>query len=179
MFKFLFDRDRLKRYDGPFFHLDLLAYLKSKTDETRLLYFGSTSEVLERIEKKLRNSHPNLVVRTISPPFQERLDETHVAKYLKEFVEFDPKIVLVGLTAPKQEIFSFYLRNHLKKDVLIGNIGAEFDFYAGTVKRHPDIVARSGFLWLYRFILQPRKIYRRVFISVPMFVLYVFKRRLL
>ena len=59
-----------------------------------------------------------------------------------------------------------------------GAIGAVFDFFAGTVNRAPDWWLRHNVEWLYRFIREPRRIWRRVFVSGPLFLWAALKEKL-
>ena len=86
--------------------------------------------------------------------------------------EARPDVLWVGMTAPKQEKWIYENRSGL--DVkFIGPIGAVFDFYAGSVKRSHPLFQRMGLEWLPRLIRQPRRLWRRNFISNPSFLLRV------
>lgn len=56
-------------------------------------------------------------------------------------------------------------------------LGGSFDVWAGTVKRAPVIYQKLGLEWLYRTIREPKRI-KRIFPTLPLFVLKVFKERL-
>ena len=88
-----------------------------------------------------------------------------------------PDVLWVGMTAPKQEKWIY--QNRDKLDVkFIGAIGAVFDFYAGTVKRPHPIFQKMGLEWLPRLCSEPRRLWRRNFVSNPLFMLRVIKARL-
>jgi N-acetylglucosaminyldiphosphoundecaprenol N-acetyl-beta-D-mannosaminyltransferase len=48
-------------------------------------------------------------------------------------------------------------------------VGAAFDLLAGTVVRAPRWIQRSGFEWLFRLAVEPRRLYKRYFFVVPRF----------
>jgi N-acetylglucosaminyldiphosphoundecaprenol N-acetyl-beta-D-mannosaminyltransferase len=81
------------------------------------------------------------------------------------------------MTAPKQEKWIDQNRSRLKVK-FAGAIGAVFDFYAGQVQRSHPIFQRLGLEWLPRLIQQPRRLWRRMFISAPLFVWHVFKQKM-
>jgi N-acetylglucosaminyldiphosphoundecaprenol N-acetyl-beta-D-mannosaminyltransferase len=164
----------LRRYDGPFFHQDLLDFTRAKKLNIRVLYFGSTHGTLAGIKKRIEREYSNLDVSVYSPDFKDEFTDLDFEKHQMQINLYKPDIIFVGMTAPKQEIWSNKMSSNNKETLFI-NIGAEFDFFAGTVKRHPSWVAQIGLLWLYRLIKQPRKIYKRVFISGSKYILYQLK----
>ncbi len=90
--------------------------------------------------------------------------------------EAHPDVLWVGMTAPKQEKWIYQNRSRLKVK-FIGAIGAVFDFYTGTVKRSYPIFRNMGLEWLPRLIRQPRRLWRRTFISSPRFLFRVITSR--
>jgi N-acetylglucosaminyldiphosphoundecaprenol N-acetyl-beta-D-mannosaminyltransferase len=79
-----------------------------------------------------------------------------------------PDVLWVGMTAPKQE--KWLAKHRVDLDVgVAGAVGAAFDFFAGTVKRSPRMFRELGLEWLPRLIQQPLRLWRRIFISVPVF----------
>ena len=164
----------IKRYDGPTFHLDLLKHLSKSKTRLRLCYFGSSEEVLSKIRERHINTSSGHDIATFSPPFKKDFSQKDVLDFANFLNEIQADIVFFGLTAPKQEILAYQLREKVQNSIFV-NIGAEFDFYAGTIKRHPDWISKFGFLWLYRLTKQPRKIYKRVFISGFKLAVHLFR----
>jgi N-acetylglucosaminyldiphosphoundecaprenol N-acetyl-beta-D-mannosaminyltransferase len=77
-----------------------------------------------------------------------------------------PDIVLVGLGAPKQEIWIHEHLDDLRPAVLLG-IGAAIDFMAGKVQRAPGWISRIGAEWLYRLAQEPRRLAARYLVRDP------------
>ena len=90
----------------------------------------------------------------------------------------NPDVLWVGMTAPKQEKWVEENRRQLHAAV-IASIGAVFDFYAGANPRAPQWMCRLGIEWLHRLVRQPRRMWRRTFISAPKFVALVIWRHVL
>jgi N-acetylglucosaminyldiphosphoundecaprenol N-acetyl-beta-D-mannosaminyltransferase len=82
------------------------------------------------------------------------------------------------MSAPKQE--KFILENRARLNVkFVAAIGAVFDFYASNVRRSEDSwFVHHGLEWLPRLIQEPRRLWRRMFFSAPVFVWHVMKQRL-
>jgi N-acetylglucosaminyldiphosphoundecaprenol N-acetyl-beta-D-mannosaminyltransferase len=136
-----------------------------------VFFLGSTDGVLERISRRVRDDYPAIRLAGVySPPFTERFTEEEVKKIIREIDEARPDILWVGLTAPKQEL---WLAKHLRLLTSVrfaGAVGAVFDFYAGTVKRPHPVFQRAGLEWLPRLLRQPSRLWRRMFISAPIFL---------
>jgi N-acetylglucosaminyldiphosphoundecaprenol N-acetyl-beta-D-mannosaminyltransferase len=87
----------------------------------------------------------------------------------------NPDLVLVGLGAPKQELFSYAVRDIVRPAVLIG-CGATIDFLAGVVPRAPTWISNAGLEWLYRLAKEPRRLWRRYLLRDPEFALVVLRQ---
>ena len=82
-------------------------------------------------------------------------------------------MVLIGLGSPKQDILSQRLRKNLSnKPVYIQGVGAFFDYASGRVPKPPALVSKLGLEWIYRLIFSFRRVWRRTFISMPLFIIY-------
>jgi N-acetylglucosaminyldiphosphoundecaprenol N-acetyl-beta-D-mannosaminyltransferase len=135
----------------------------------RVFFFGSSPQVLDRIAKRFASEFPSLTLCGIlSPPYGSWSDEEN-RRMIRVINAAKPDVLWVGMTAPKQEKWVEANRHKLIAPV-IGSIGAVFDFYAGTYSRAPQWVCRIGFEWAYRFILEPRRMWRRNCVSAPKFL---------
>ena len=92
--------------------------------------------------------------------------------------EVEPDVLFVGMTAPKQEKWSYQFYDELKAGHICC-IGAVFDFYAGNIKRAPDWMISAGLEWLYRLLSEPRRIGRRYIIGNSLFVYEILKGKFL
>ena len=81
------------------------------------------------------------------------------------------------MTAPKQE--KWIKANIQYIDVgFVGAIGAAFDFYVGNVKRSGAFWQKYGLEWLPRLMQQPRRLWRRTFVSAPIFIFDIIRQRI-
>jgi N-acetylglucosaminyldiphosphoundecaprenol N-acetyl-beta-D-mannosaminyltransferase len=140
-------------------------------------YMGSSDETLSKIEARLNREQPFIRVGSYSPPYRPNFNETDNAAIIKAINEFSPDVLFVGMTAPKQEKW-VYENRHLINAPVICAIGAVFDFYAGTVKRPGKFWISIGLEWLPRLLREPRRLWRRTFISTPLFIWYVLCEKL-
>ncbi len=122
--------------------------------------FGSTPEVLERLERKLLERHPRAIIAgKISPPFRPLSDEEN-AVVADEIVRSGADIVWVGLGLPKQDEWLHRSANMFAPAIGLG-VGAAFDFLSGSKPRAPGWVQNAGLEWLHRLIKEPRRLARR------------------
>jgi len=141
----------------------------------RVFFFGSSPRVLDCISKRFAAELPSLTLcGTLSPPYGSWTDEEN-RQMVRAINAAKPDVLWIGMTAPKQEMWVEANRHKLMAPV-IGSIGAVFDFYAGTYGRAPQWVCRIGFEWAYRFVLEPRRMWRRNFVSAPKFLWLVLRR---
>ena len=96
-------------------------------------------------------------------------------RVLDELTAANPKLVLVALGSPKQEIFISKAKNLLPNALFIG-LGGSFDVWSGVVERAPEIWQKLGLEWLYRTVKEPKR-FKRIFPTLPLFVLKVFKEK--
>jgi N-acetylglucosaminyldiphosphoundecaprenol N-acetyl-beta-D-mannosaminyltransferase len=78
-------------------------------------------------------------------------------------------IVWVGLGTPKQERWMAEHLGRIEASVMVG-VGAAFDFHAGLVKHAPRWMQRSGLEWLFRVLVEPRRLWRRYLYNNPNFL---------
>ena len=155
-----------------------LSHALNQKGAFRVFFLGSIDKTLAKIREKMRYDFPNLqVVGTYSPPFKPNFTNEESGLMVETINRAKPDILWVGMTAPKQEKWVY-----MNKDALdvrfIGPIGAAFDFYAGTIKRSHPWCQAHGLEWLPRLMREPKRLWRRNFISNPLFMLRVLKYRL-
>lgn len=165
---------KIDRIAGPDFHLQLLSELNEQGK--RCFYLGSSGETLAKIEQRLGHEYPNIRVDTFSPPFKESFSDEDNRKMIKAVNAFNPDVLFVGLTAPKQEKWVYQHKSKLHANVIC-SIGAAFDFFAGTSERSSDFWKRLGLEWFPRFLKEPKRLWKRNFISTPKFIIEVLKYR--
>ena len=144
----------------------------------RIFFLGSTELILSKIIVRFKHDYPNIKdIETFSPPFKSVFDETDNETMVARVNAFKPDILWVGMTAPKQEKWIYQNRHRLKVP-FVGAIGAVFDFYAGNVKRSSTMFQKMGLEWLPRLIQEPTRLWRRNFISSPLFLLLLIRYRM-
>jgi N-acetylglucosaminyldiphosphoundecaprenol N-acetyl-beta-D-mannosaminyltransferase len=121
--------------------------------------YGGSPETVERFSKTLCEKFPEIqIVCKISPPFRPLSKDEDIA-LTEEIVNSGARILLVGLGCPKQEC---WMADHIERinAVMLG-VGAAFDFHSGRVKRAPLFVQNLGLEWLFRLLMEPRRLWKR------------------
>ncbi len=151
-----------------------LSIKLNKHKKYKYFFLGSTEEILEKIKKKMAVEYPNIEVAGVySPPFKTEFNNDDNKQMIEAVNKAKPDVLWVGMTAPKQEKWIYQNRNHL--DVkFIGPIGAVFDFFTGNIKRSHPFFLKTGLEWLPRLLKQPQRLWDRMFISAPKFLIQVF-----
>ena len=135
----------------------------------RHFFFGGVPGVAELLKTKLTERFPGLeVVGTYSPPFRE-LTPGEFTRLQFQVAATQPDIVWVGLSSPKQEFFMAKYAAQLDTALLIG-VGAAFDFHSGRVHQAPLWMQRSGLEWFFRLCTEPRRLWKRYAVGVPLFM---------
>ena len=119
----------------------------------------------------------NIVVGALSPSYGFENNEEENRHIARSINESGATVVLVGVGAPKQEKWAYSHLPELDVKGHIGTIGAVFDFYAGTVKRAPLWWQKHSLEWLYRLLMEPRRMWRRYVIGNTLFVWNVTKEK--
>lgn len=144
----------------------------------RHYFYGGTPETLERLQWRLEEMYPGiLIVGAESPPFRPLTDE-EIAASARRMQEAGAQALWIGLGAPKQDLMAHRFRTlHAAPTILC--VGAAFDFVAGTMRRAPSWMRRYGLEWAYRLLFEPRRLWRRYLLGNPRFVMGVARDRLL
>lgn len=130
--------------------------------------FGSGQETLDRLVANLRQVFPGLVIAgAMSPPYRP-LTEAEEASIARDINDSGARAVFVALGCPRQEIWM--RRNRPRIRAVMFGFGAAFDFHAGTVKRAPRWMQRTGLEWAYRLASEPRRLASRYLVTNSKFI---------
>ncbi len=147
----------IKKNQGP----DVYKHFLGRANETsgKVFFLGSSDKVLQLIRDRLSKEYPNINVATYSPPFKAHFSDEDNQDMVNSINAFNPDVVFVGMTAPKQEKWSFQHKTKLKAGLII-SIGNVFDWYAGTQKAIHPFYFKIRMAWLVRIFLRP-EIFKR------------------
>jgi exopolysaccharide biosynthesis WecB/TagA/CpsF family protein len=102
-----------------------------------------------------------VVVGAHSPSMNFVNDEREIADVIRIINASGASCLIIGLGAPKQEIWITRYRHAMPNVKVYMGVGATIDYEAGAVKRAPRWMTRTGLEWLYRITTEPRRYWRR------------------
>ncbi len=165
---------KLKKISGTDIHLHLLAILNK--DKGRCFYLGSAPGTLRKIAEKLNREYEHIEPAFHAPPFKSSFTAEDNEKMIEIINAFQPDVLFIGLSAPKQEKWAIEHKHQLNVKVICC-IGAVFDFYAETIKRPSQLMVNMHLEWLGRFFSEPRRLWRRYFYYGPIYLFFIMKKR--
>lgn len=148
-----------------------------RSPQRTVMFMGSSEKVLDLIVKRAAEVYPHLKIVTYSPPYKPEFSEEDNMAIVEAINAADPDLLWIGMTAPKQEKWTYSHWNELNIHCHVGTIGAVFDFFAGTVERAPIWWQRHGLEWLYRLLKEPKRMWRRYIIGNTLFLWNMLKEK--
>ena len=141
----------------------------------RVFFLGGKEEVLSEAEKNIREKWPKLEIAGMySPPFTP-LDEMNHVAIRKKIKDARTDVLFVSFGCPKQEKWIAMNFRDLGVPVCIG-VGATIDFLAGTIKRAPVWMQKTGLEWVYRTCQEPRRLAKRYWKDICVVLPGLFKQ---
>jgi N-acetylglucosaminyldiphosphoundecaprenol N-acetyl-beta-D-mannosaminyltransferase len=138
--------------------------------------YGGNVGVVDELRAKLSAQFPGLnIVGSFTPPYRP-LNAPELAAVRADVARTRPDVIWIGLSTPKQERFMAEHWREFDAGVLIG-VGAAFDFHSGRVQQAPRWIRGSGFEWLFRFCMEPRRLGWRYLRTNPLFLLHLLAQK--
>ena len=119
---------------------------------------GIAQTARERINARVGRE---VVVGAHSPSMQFVNDAQEIEEVIRIINASGATCLIIGLGAPKQEIWITRYRHAMPNVKVWMGVGATIDYEAGAVKRAPRWMTRSGLEWLYRISTEPLRYWRR------------------
>ena len=139
--------------------------------------YGGTPSSLEDFDRFLSQNYSGIQIACkIAPPFRPLTPEED-EHYVKEINLSGARILFVGIGCPKQEKWMAEHKDKLSA-VMLG-VGAAFDFHTGRVKQAPSWMQQNGLEWLFRLLMEPKRLWKRYAKHNPRFVALFLKQLLL
>ena len=142
----------------------------------KVMFLGSSNNVLALIKARAEKDYPNIEVITFSPPYKPVFSDEDNRMMIEAINNTKPDLLWIGMTAPKQEKWAYAHWNELNINCHAGTIGAVFDFYAGTIQRAPMWWQEHSLEWLYRLLKEPKRMWRRYLIGNILFLWNIFTK---
>ena len=131
----------------------------------KVFLFGGKEDVLEKATENIKKKLPELkIVDSYSPPFGFEKNQEQLNAANERIRNSGADILIVFLGCPKQEKFIYHNKDKYNIPISI-TMGGCVDFIAGGVKRAPMWMQKAGLEWFFRFLQEPKRMFRRYFID--------------
>lgn len=117
------------------------------------------------------------VVASVGPPMGFEIGGAADMAAIEQLQAASPRVLFVGLGAPKQERWMAHHAADLPGTVMIG-VGYAIDVLGGIAPTAPAWMTRIGLEWAFRLLHDPRRIGRRVLVDDPPFFWWMLRARL-
>ncbi len=134
-----------------------------------VFFFGARRDVVDGVAAWAENTHPGLRVAGVCDGYFAESDDE---KIVAEIAASGASILFLGFPTPKKELWLHRYLSELNVPFCMG-VGGSFDVIAGKVPRAPGWMQRNGLEWLFRFIQEPRRMWKRYLVGNVKFILMV------
>ena len=145
--------------------------------EYSLFIIGGAEGIAEKAKANLEQDYPAIkITGTYAPPLGFEKDKTELSKINEMITEAHPDLVIACFGCPKQEKWIYENYQNYAGTVSVC-AGATVDFLAGNVSRAPQWMSEHGLEWFYRFLQEPKRLFKRYFIDDIQILRLVWKYR--
>ena len=163
---------------GSSFFTAFYQYHKDDPD-CRIFLLGAMDGVAQKAMARINEAvGREMVVGAMSPSLGFENKEAENELICRTVNSSGANVVLVGVGAPKQEKWIFRHKDRMPGVSLWMALGATIDFEAGNIKRAPKVFQVLAMEWFYRFLKEPRRMFRRYFVDDMKFFWYLGKQLL-
>jgi len=143
--------------------VDLMAELLALCADRgyRPFLLGAEQAVLDAMAAELQRRHPRLELAGMQHGYFGAEEEADIVAAINRS---GADCLFVALPTPRKERFLKRYRTMLAPSFVMG-VGGSFDVYGGKVRRAPALVQRLGFEWLFRVVQEPRRLWRRYYVT--------------
>ncbi|GAB4270293.1 MAG: exopolysaccharide biosynthesis glycosyltransferase VpsK [Candidatus Rifleibacteriota bacterium] len=156
--------------------IDLMQNLVKLAHEKKykIFFFGAKEEIVRAVVERYSKEYSPDIIAGYRNGYYEKEEEESIAKNI---ASSGAHILFVGISSPTKEVFLNKYKDIIKIPFIMG-VGGSFDVVAGKVKRAPVWMQKLGLEWFYRFLQEPRRMWKRYLVTNTLFIYYVFKEKL-
>jgi N-acetylglucosaminyldiphosphoundecaprenol N-acetyl-beta-D-mannosaminyltransferase len=157
---------------------DFCAY-HQRNSAMKLFLLGGIDGVAQKAQYRINDQFErDMVVAAHSPSYGFEKDEAECLEIVARINRSDATVLVVGVGAPKQELWISRYKGQLPNIKIFLAVGAAIDFAAGNKSRSPQWMSEMGLEWLYRLVSEPRRLWKRYLIDDVPFIWLILMQKL-
>lgn len=155
--------------------IDLMQNLVKLASEKnyKVFFFGAKEEVVKGVVDKYSKMYSSEIIAGYRNGYFKKDEEESIAK---EIASSGADILFVAISSPTKEIFLNKYKDIIDTPFVMG-VGGSFDVVAGKVSRAPVWMQNAGLEWFYRFLQEPRRMWKRYLVTNTLFIYYMLKEK--
>lgn len=146
----------------------------AERDQVKIALLGARPGIAQRCADNMESKFPHLDIVWTHDGYFNRDEETNIIQSINDS---GAQILFVAMGVPNQELWIERHADKLQPPILIG-VGALFDFYSGTMPRAPHFIRQLGLEWVFRLMMEPKRMFARYVLGNPIFIARALWRRL-
>lgn len=140
----------------------------------KIFFFGAKEEVVKSVVDKYAEQYSKNIIAGYRNGYFSKEEELNIVKQINNS---SADILFVAMTSPKQEIFINTYKKELFNVSYLTEVGGSFDVISGNIKRAPKWMQNNGLEWFYRFLQEPKRMWKRYLVSNTKFILLTLKEK--
>ena len=140
----------------------------------KIFFLGAREEVVKKVVDIYSGEYSANLIAGYRNGYFKKEEELLIAQ---EITKSEANMLFVAISSPTKENFLFENKTILEKVNFVMGVGGSFDVVAGKVKRAPLWMQKAGLEWFYRFLQEPKRMWKRYLIGNSKFLLLVLKER--
>lgn len=162
-----------ERVAGTDLMISLVAMAHQK--KYKIYFFGADEAVVKKVVEKYSNEYSPDIVAGYRNGYFKKEEEQDIAK---EIAASGAHMLFIAISSPIKENFVYENKQVLSEVNFIMGVGGGFDVVSGKIKRAPLWMQNSGLEWFYRFMQEPKRMWKRYLIGNTKFIFLVLKERM-
>ena len=156
--------------------IDLMANLVEMAHKNnhKIFLFGAKEEIVKEVVNKYSEIYSPEIVAGYRNGYFSPSEEAEIAQ---QIADSGTQMLFVAISSPIKENFLYKYRDILKNVNLIMGVGGSFDVVAGKTKRAPAWMQKAGLEWFYRFLQEPKRMWKRYLVGNSKFIYLVLKEK--
>lgn len=165
-----------KKLPGRIAGIDLMHELVGLANEKgyKCFFFGAREEIVRKVVEIYSKMYKPEIIAGYRNGFFTEKEEAGIAK---QIADSGAQLLFVAITSPKKENFLHKYKDILKPVNFTMGVGGTFDVVAGITKRAPKWMQNIGMEWFYRFLQEPRRMWKRYLLGNINFIWLVFREK--